>query len=237
MKQVVIGIHQPNFFPWIGYFLKISKSDKFVFLDDVQFPKKGGSYINRTEIIIQNKKKWITVDIKRPQGVWNINKSQFAHFKWKKKVYNSILSNYAKAPFFKENKELLDSFFENEYTVLSDFNINFIKKTTEYLNIKTEFFKSSEILIEGTSDDRLINIIKAINGNIYISGKGGDNYQSKEKFTKNNISLKYNDFQYPDYKHFNSDKFYKGLSILDILFNIGKDELCKIIADLSKIKF
>ena len=33
VKNKIIGIHQPNLFPWLGYFNKIHRSDEFVFLD------------------------------------------------------------------------------------------------------------------------------------------------------------------------------------------------------------
>ena len=47
--SVKIAIHQPNFFPWLGYFDKISRSDDFVFLNDVQFQKTGGLTLNFKE--------------------------------------------------------------------------------------------------------------------------------------------------------------------------------------------
>ena len=34
---MVISIHQPDYIPYLGYFYKMSQSDKFVFLDDAQY--------------------------------------------------------------------------------------------------------------------------------------------------------------------------------------------------------
>ena len=51
MREPVVGIHQPNFFPWLGYFDKLCRSDIFVMLDDVQFSKTGGNWCNRVRLL------------------------------------------------------------------------------------------------------------------------------------------------------------------------------------------
>jgi len=58
----IVSIHQPNYFPWLGYFYKIVNSDVFVFLDNVQFSKN--SYINRVQIYGKDEKvRWLTVPV------------------------------------------------------------------------------------------------------------------------------------------------------------------------------
>ena len=50
---MIVSIHQPNFFPWIGYFDKINRSDKFIFLTD-SLRSKNDKYLTRTKILNNN---------------------------------------------------------------------------------------------------------------------------------------------------------------------------------------
>jgi hypothetical protein len=225
MDSKIIGIHQPNFMPWLGYFYKIWKSDIFIFLDDVQFQKKGASYTNRVSININGESKYLTVPIKRESGTWNINKTKFLDNKWKKKIISSLQGSYAKANFFKENKEFIYSLIEYESDNLADFNMNFILKICNKLDINTNIVKSYDYNITTISTQRLIDLIKKLNGNIYLSGSGGDNYQEKELFKKENIKLNYNQVPNLKYSQIKTEEFIDGLSIVDAIFNIGFSEL------------
>ena len=54
--------HPPaNFLPWLGYFDKIARADVFVVLDDVQFPKKGGTWVNRARLLVNGEPFWATI--------------------------------------------------------------------------------------------------------------------------------------------------------------------------------
>ena len=99
---MIVAIHQPNFFPWLGYFDKIARSDVFVILDDVQFPKKGGSFSNRVKLLISAEGRWITAPIVRNySGVRNINAMEFcSDSPWRKKIHRTVEQSYKKTPFF-----------------------------------------------------------------------------------------------------------------------------------------
>ena len=55
-------MHQPVYLPWLGSFEKVISSEKFVFLDDVQFEKNG--FQNRNKIRTYDGEIWLTVPVK-----------------------------------------------------------------------------------------------------------------------------------------------------------------------------
>jgi len=225
MGNIIVGIHQPNFMPWLGYFYKIWQSDVFIFLDDVQFQKTGASYTNRVNININGKSSYLTVPIKRESGTWNINETKFNDQKWKKKLIGSLQGNYAKTPFFKKHKDLIFSLIEFDTDNLAEYNMNFITAISKELGINTKIIKSSDYDIQTTSTQRLIDLIKYVDGNVYLSGSGGDNYQEHNMYEKENIQLIYNKMPIFTYSQYKTDEFIEGLSIVDAIFNIGFDGL------------
>ena len=231
MGDIIIGIHQPNFFPWFGYFLKIAKVNKFIFLDDAQTQKKGGSYLNRTKININGEAKWLTAPIKRKNGLQIINSTHYLNSSWRKNIINTLQMNYGKTPFYDENKKFICNLINYESNLISDYNVYIIKELCKILHISTPLYLSSLYAINKTSTDRLISIIKSVNGNIYLSGMGGKKYQNIELFKENNIKIIYNSFAHPKYSQAKANSFLSGLSILDIIFNIGRKNLKKIISN------
>ena len=76
----VVAIHQPNFFPWLGYFDKIRRSDIFILLDDVQFSKTGGVWSNRVKVLINGEGRWLTAPVERNfHGTRNVNQMFFSY--------------------------------------------------------------------------------------------------------------------------------------------------------------
>ena len=61
-----ISIHQPQYIPWLPYFLKISNSDCFIFLDSVDFQKNGVQ--NRNEIKTAQGRHWLTIPVSQNLG-------------------------------------------------------------------------------------------------------------------------------------------------------------------------
>ena len=221
-----IAIHQPNFFPWAGYFYKIYLSDIFVFLDDVKYSKN--SYTNRASIILEKKNNWLTIPVKSSLET-KIYDIQVADSLWQKKHLSKLVNAYKSSDFFSEIyykiSQLYDKISSNN---LADINYIIIKEVSNWLKIERKFYRSSDLRINKnlSGDDRLIEIIKSFNGKVYFSGEGARKYQNKDKYTNYKINLKYTEFIEKKYQQ-STEKFISGTSILDLLFNLGIEKTIK----------
>ncbi|RAZ73465.1 WbqC family protein [Planococcus halotolerans] len=214
-----IAIHQPNFIPWIGYFHKISLSDTFVFLDDVQYSK--GDFHNRNSIDSKNGKIYLTVPIRSNNSYERINKKQICYMRdWKSRHLKTLFYNYNQAPNFPEVYQLICSVYNQDHEFLYELNIDLIKKLLIYLKIDTQLISSSELNIDSNRTDKLVDICKILEGKYYIFGSGSS-YLETAKFTENKLNLIPQNFVEPIYQRVNHLGS-KNLSILDYVFNTDK---------------
>lgn len=215
-----IAIHQPNFLPHTGFFKKLFLSDKFVILDDVQFARR--SFTQRTLIKYENFAGWITVPVIKKGRYFQLIKDTEIDYEkdWTKKHIGTFYHYYRNSTYFYEIFELLKTLYGKSFKFLVDFNLEGIKKIMDYLGIKKEFIFSSSLNIKSTKTDRIIEIMKRLNGDVYLSGEGGKRYIDFEKMGRNGIKVEF----YPALKEYRQLGlgFIPGLSIIDLMFNEGR---------------
>lgn len=227
MGDKITAIHQPNYFPWIGYFYKISNCDIFVILDNVDFQQgNSNSITNRTKIKCNDSELLITVPVKKNSQSKLIKDITLDVIQpWLNKHLKTIQFNYSKANYYKEIFPLVDKLYEDSkilYT-LSELNELIIRRICEWLQIETMIVKSSELgIAENDRNLRLIKICKILNSNIYLSGRGGKKYHDEQLFIQNKINIRYTNFEEKEYTQL-GNVFIPGLSILDVLLNCGID--------------
>ena len=221
--QKKVAICQSNYIPWKGYFDLISKVDLFIFHDDLQYTKND--WRNRNLIKTQNGLKWITIPCGSNEKRL-INEVVIEDPSWQKKHWQMITLNYKKAIYFNEYKNFFEEFYlNNKWKSLSELNqfliINIVKKFLN--NNKTKFEKSEKYNIKSATDTRLIELLKKSNATDYYSGPAAKNYIKDSVFESNEIKIHW--MNYNNYKTYDQlyGKFEHQVSILDLLFNLGKE--------------
>ena len=135
-----------------------------------------------------------------------------------------LVSNYGRASHFGEIAEWLKPLYVNEsYTNLSQLNRHFIESICNYLGIRTVISNSWDYtLIDGKSE-RLADLCSQANATEYISGPAAKNYIDENVFCERGIRLTWFDYSdYPEYPQL-WGKFIHNVTIIDLLFNCGKD--------------
>lgn len=220
---MIVAIHQPNFFPWLGWFDKLARADRFVLLDDVQAQLTGSNYTNRVKLLANGKPSWLTVPLARGHEARNsISTTPIAEGRnWRHKIVQTIRQGYARAPHFADVIALIEPLLRNPATLLAAYNIPALRALAKAVDLDPErFMLASSLEIDARSTERLVAIVKAVGGHAYLTG-GGASYQDDELFAAAGIGVVRQNFNHPVYPQYNSTDFVSHLSIIDALMNVG----------------
>ena len=213
--------------PYPGFFHKVIRSDVLIVQDVTKFDER---FSNRNKIISSTEWTWLTVPIKKNHKDYLLKDVQiFNDLKWNKVHRKKLESAYNKSNFFNKYNTDLNLILEQKWEMLLELNMTIIKKINDWLKIKTKIIYESELGIEGEATNRLINICKAVNADVYLSGDMGHDYLNEELFKQNEIELRYQNYTPKQYNQILSREFIPNLSIIDMLSNIGHEEVRKIL--------
>ena len=211
-----VAIMQPYFFPYIGYWQLINAVDKFVIYDNIKYTKKG--WINRNQILANNKAKIFTAPIQKDSDFLDINQRYISDSWDKSKMLNLIKSSYSKSPQYKKVIPLIEKCLLVEDKNLFNFLYVNLINVLDFLEIKTDIIISSTLDIDHNlkSQDRVIATCKKLRATQYINPQGGISLYNKLDFKKHKLDLKFLFSDQITYKQ-HSDRFLPWLSIIDIL--------------------
>ena len=224
-----IGIMQPYFFPYIGYWQLINAVDKYVIYDDVNYIK--GGWINRNRILINDKPSFINLKMNGSSPNKLIKEIHVSNDnRWKNKLLKSIELSYRKAPFFEMSFPIIEEIINHDEVNLSLYLENLIKRIAEYLEMNTEFVLSSNIEKDNSlkGQDKVIEICKSLGAKEYYNAIGGVELYSAENFNSYGIELRFLRTEYIEYKQFKND-FSPYLSIIDVMMFNSKEEIINIL--------
>jgi hypothetical protein len=229
-----LGIMQPYFFPYIGYFQLMNAVDEFIIYDNIEFTKKG--WINRNRILVNGNDSFISIPIKKDSDYLDIRNRSLAEI-WsleKKKILNRIIASYKKAPIFESVYPIIEKCFFFEEDNLFKFIYNSLTILKEYLEIKTPFLISSTISIDHAlkADKKVVAICKARKADLYLNPIGGIELYRRDDFKDEGIDLYFLKSDEVRYKQFNNE-FVPWLSMIDVMMFNSKEEIMKMLAQYS----
>jgi hypothetical protein len=188
-------------------------------MDNAQYDKR---FTNRNRILAPTGPIWLTVPIDKSQKFGKnaevrVNNS----LPWKQEHWKKLSYSYRNAKWFATYGPFFEEFYERDHEKLVDVDIETTEKLMQWLEIKIQVIRESELGVEGQGTERLVNICKAIGADTYVSGIGGRNYMEDRLFTDQQVKLEYQQYRPVPYRHRFVDEFIPDLSVVDMLFNMG----------------
>ena len=219
-KRVVIS--QPMFFPWVGMFEQIRLADVYVHYADVQFSK--GSFVNRVQVKTVSGIKWLTVPLKGRSLGQHINEVEVNDSTdWRGNHIRLLIQAYAGAPFCEEMLAIVRQVYDARPKTIDELAIGSLDAVLGYFDFaeNTQFMDSRSMNVGGSSSQRVLDIVRAAGGNIYITGHGAKKYLDHELFEQSGIRVEYMDYRKAAYPQLHGE-FTPYVSILDLIANAGK---------------
>ena len=226
------AIMQPYFFPYLGYFQLLAKVDTFIFLDDVNFIKRG--YINRNQILLNGAAKRFTISVRDSSQ----NRSIRDHFYTGdyNKFFNLLHQAYKKAPNYKKTLSLIEKSVDHPDQNVATVNIAAITLISELLKLPTSFQSSSELgnPLKLNGEARIVDLCKQVDAKTYLNPEGGRELYREESFTEAGLSLNWSTFMPTKYSQGSSNSDFVGkLSIIDALMFCSLESLNQLITRRS----
>ena len=217
-----LGMMQPYFFPYLGYFGLIHATDCWVVFDTPQYIRRG--WVNRNRVLSTGQLQWkyARVPVAKSQRSTAIKDVRIANAEgWKDDLFNQLdVYRLRKAPHYQQTiaflKETLSVRTDNLSILLS----HCLKSTCDLLNVPfhCEVFSASGLKLPGIDDPGkwALETSRALRATEYINPPGGRQLFDAAKFGEAGVTLRFLEPSLTPYDQ-GSSEFLAGLSIIDVL--------------------
>lgn len=219
-----VAIVQSNYIPWKGYFDLINLVDEFVLFDDVQYTRRD--WRNRNLIKAPSGLLWLTIPVLvKGKYLQRIRDTRIGDRGWARQHWETLRHHYARAPHFRAVAPPLERAYAEAASLdcLSEVNRLFLQTICGMLGIRTRLSWSMDYDIVEGKTERLLHLCLQTGASEYISGPAAREYLDESAFAAEGIAVRWMDYEgYPEYPQAHPP-FVHGVTILDLLFNVGEE--------------
>ena len=214
-----LAAHQPQYLPWLGFFDKMDRVDRFVLLDTVQYKKN--EWQNRNRIRTATGWQWLTVPVHVhfPMAIREVAIDEIGT--WRRKHREALRIHHSRSPFRAAILPAIEAVLDEPFPSLASLNIRFIRLLAELLGVRTPIVLASDVprLPEG-ADERLIALCRHFGADEYLAGQGGGAYMDLGAYRSAGVGVAFQEFRHPVYRQ-SYPGFEANLSSIDLLLNCG----------------
>jgi hypothetical protein len=215
-----LGIMQPYFFPYLGYFQLIASVERGVIFDTAQYARK--SWMNRNRIL-DGKGGWqyINVPVSTTLGTSIKETTVIDHSAALQRILGQLELYRGKSPFYRQVVELVKSAFGAvKNNSISDLNTQSLNVVCDYLDLGFEWVPHSAMNLQLPPIEHpgqwALEISSQLEAGRYINAPGGRGIFVASEWQERGIELRFLDLSTFIYAT-GPFPFIENLSILDVL--------------------
>jgi hypothetical protein len=231
--SLTLGVLQPGYLPWLGFFDLMRRTDFFVIYDDVQFDKH--SWRNRNQIKTAHGPQWLTVPVFHSglegQPILDVRIDNL--LPWARKHLRSIEQSYARAPYLDTYFPMLREVLSERWEGLVDLDLALIDVLREWLDLPANAVRSSELGVPGRRNDRLLALCRHFGATKYLTGNAARAYLDVPRFEREGIEVEWQGYIHPIYPQLHGE-FVLNMSAIDLILNCGPESRAILAHEVRK---
>lgn len=190
---MILGVMQPYFFPYLGYFDLMNRCERWIVFDSPQYMREG--WVNRNRILHPGGGwQYITVPVKKHPRETPIHQIEAVEAPdWRRKIVHQFTPYRRRAPYYWQTIDLLEDCFSDGERNLSRLNVRCLGKVCDYLGIRwtPEIFSELNLNLGPveTAADWALRIVEAAGATEYFNPPGGAALYDPERFLEQGIRL------------------------------------------------
>jgi hypothetical protein len=217
-----VVISQSMYFPWVGLFEQMRLANVYVRYDDAQYSK--GSFTNRVQIKTPRGIVWMTVPLKGLRLGQTIDEVAIDDTQnWRLKHLILLKLAYSRTPYFSEMISLVNDVFDQSFRSVGDLAFATQMRIFSYLELNRtmKVIDIRELSLQGKSSQRVLDVVKAVHGDVYITGHGARHYLDHEMLERSEINVQYMQYLKTPYQQ-SHGLFTPYVSALDLIAHCGR---------------
>lgn len=237
-----VGIMQPYFFPYIGYFQLMAAVDWWIVFDTPQYIRHG--WVNRNRVLTESADNWkyITVPTQKAPRETPISDIQIATgSRWRDDLLNAMeFYRLNRAPYYVPTIQFLRQCLQVESTSLSTMLIQSLKSACDYVGLRIprfDVFSQMNLSLGPVAHagEWALRICEQVGASAYLNPPGGREIFVPEDFARSGINLQFLDPVLQPYKQ-GIRPFVPGLSIVDLLMWNSTSDVCAMAKQIKLLK-
>ena len=218
-----VVISQSMLFPWVGLLEQMRLADVFVHYDDVQFSK--GSFVNRVQIKTSAGVRWMTAPTRNLHLGQRISEVELAPpSQWVDQHLALLAASLTGAPHSADAIAMAESVYATGHSHAGDLARASLLALGDYFGLceGKRFVDVGALGIDGSSSQRVLDIVEHLGGNEYVTGHGAVRYLDHALFSRAGVEVRYMEYRLQAYPQLHGE-FTPYVSGLDLVANCGRE--------------